>query len=158
VAKKSASSKTLAEKGDVRPKAIVKKAARPRTALATTAPTRHDEGEAVEDKEPKIAPPLKVLRRLVMEAAASRIRHRALLDVIEAGPFTKDRYFEAYKAIYDRDHDALTALLFLESADFHAEFGAWREDDIHRYGIPDRVDVLRKRRPQKKATSGKSSS
>ncbi len=115
-------------------------------------------GRATPLEQPVIAPLNVVVRRLVLEAVASRLRHRALLQVIETGAFTKDSYLESYKTIYDRDHEALIALMLLRHDDFEAAFSEWREEDITRYGIPDRVDALRKRGRSKKPASRKSSS
>lgn len=103
---------------------------------------------------PQPVPLPKVVLRLVYEAVAARVRHRALLAVLESGDeVTHDRYIESYKTVYDRDHEALLSVIMFERDDFLEAFGDWHRRDLEAYGIPDRIDAIRRRSSRKRKTS-----
>ncbi len=97
-------------------------------------------------------PPLQALMRLLHESVASRIRHRALLDVLARGVFDFDTYKRAYAELIERDRDALCAKIMLGDQDFLSMFASWQEDDTARYGVarpPDPSPARKKRSPPK---------
>lgn len=75
-----------------------------------------------------------VLLRLVHEGTATRIRHRALLDVLAAGPYDFDAYRRRYGELLERDREALVAKTMLTAEDFKSLFEDWLKEDVERYG------------------------
>lgn len=75
--------------------------------------------------------------RLVHEGVASRIRHRALLDVLGNGAFDFERYKERYLELLGRDRDALFSKTMLSREDFTELFESWIAEDRLRYGTGD---------------------
>lgn len=80
-------------------------------------------------------PPIEVLIRLVHYGVTSRLRHRALLDVLKDGAFDYQKYLQVFENIVERDRDALFAKLMLSKDDFRSLFKEWESEDQKRYGI-----------------------
>jgi hypothetical protein len=80
-------------------------------------------------------PPGEVLVRLVRDAVYSRIRHRALLDVLAHGPFDAKKYHDTFRKFVRRDYRALYAKLILKAEDFTSLHGQWHEDDERHYKL-----------------------
>lgn len=88
------------------------------------------------DKVYEALPPLRVLMYLVHEAVATRIRHRALLDVLASNTFDFSTYKNTYSQLLERDQQALYAKTMLNADDFREIFLLWAEGDTARYGLP----------------------
>ncbi len=96
-----------------------------------------------------------MLMRLVHEGVASRIRHRALLDVLANGQFDFDTYKNRYADLLKRDRDALLAKTMLSSEDFTVIFKGWMHDESARYGLPQVKVVGSSKAPRAKVRSQK---
>lgn len=105
------------------------------------------QAEATEDRIDPVEPNA-VLLRIVTAAVTSRIRHRALLDVLGSGPYDYGRYVERFKEIRERDYQALFAQYMLKKNDFSRIFGDWFAEDMERYRV-DRGDEPKPTRKQK---------
>jgi hypothetical protein len=138
--------------GAIAPKPTAARRAKTPASTAVAVPEKlTGKARAIPSANPKPAPLEKVVLRLVYEAVAARIRHRALLLTLQQdGEVTRDRYFESYKAVYDRDHDALIAQMMLNRDDFLARFDDWHNGDLNNYGIPDRIERLRANAPTRR--------
>jgi hypothetical protein len=91
--------------------------------------------------ELEAAPMPEVVLRLVREAVFGRIRHRALLAVLEDREGLRfDEFERRFNELLERDGDALFARLMLSEEDFRKVFPAWIVDDVARY-VPKRSRV-----------------
>jgi hypothetical protein len=103
-----------------------------------------------EDKMQPVEPNA-VLLRLVAATVTSRIRHRALLDVLGSGPYDYERYVARVKEIRERDYQALFAYYMLKKNDFNTVFGDWYAEDLERY----RLDRESEPKPARKTRAKK---
>jgi hypothetical protein len=86
-----------------------------------------------------------VVIRLVKEAIAARMRHRALIAELERlGLVNFDNYAQEYVRICNRDAKALFAEIMLNREDFIALFEPWERDDTKRYRVPNPTKKRRK--------------
>lgn len=75
-----------------------------------------------------IVKPNEVLLRMVGEITASRIRHRALLTILEeSGVVDYGRYYEAYLELHHRDAAGLFAKMVLTEEAFQKRFSDWQQ-------------------------------
>jgi hypothetical protein len=89
---------------------------------------------AQEERVFEAVPPYEVILRLVTESVLSRIRLRALLQVLETEHYDYETYAEAYKTLRERDFAALHSQMMLSNEDFLTLFADWRRSDLARYG------------------------
>lgn len=77
-----------------------------------------------------------MLHSLVNESVRSRLRHRALLSVLEkSGNFAMADYIEAYKAEEEHNFEPLLDLLLMRSDRFRERHAAWLESERKRFGF-----------------------
>ncbi len=105
------------------------------------------------DDEMQPVPPNTVLLRLVGGAVTSRIRHRALLDVLASGSYDYERYVERFKDLRERDYQALFAQYMLKKADFNRLFGEWSAEDLERYRADRVIEPKPTAKPRRKKSS-----
>ena len=91
-----------------------------------------DDADSV-TREPQLAPPTAVIIRMVHQMVASRLRFRALLEVLRQGEFEYEDYLARYSEIRERDSQAMVAQLMFERDDFQALFGEWKKQDDERW-------------------------
>lgn len=73
--------------------------------------------------------------RIVHETVAGRIRHRALLEVLQSNEaFDFETYKQVYLKLLERDAAALVSKLILKDDNFTKLFGGWQAADKERYG------------------------
>ena len=88
-------------------------------------------------KEPleALVPHHRLIAALVNEAARARVRHRALLDVLEErGLIEIARYLERYQEVEREDFVPFCDLLLLSSQEFAAKHSAWLSKSSKRFG------------------------
>jgi hypothetical protein len=80
-------------------------------------------------------PRTRLIAALVNELARSRVRHRALLDLLERhGSIEIKDYVAQYKEVEERDFLPFVELLLLSPRDFQGKHGDWLAENTKRFG------------------------
>jgi hypothetical protein len=108
---------------------------------ASGAPKRRRPAPPISVHEPTDAyeggliPRTRLIAALVNEIARSRVRHRALLDLLEKnGTIEMRRYIEQYKSVEEHDFVAFVELLLLSPSEFQTKNAEWLAANTQRFG------------------------
>jgi hypothetical protein len=148
---------------------IARSASLPRKSPAKPLATRkgtlpvvpHEVLPQAQDSQVVPVPPTAVILRLVHDAAAARVRLRAILNALERkGAISYEDYVREYVDLVERDAAGLVSRLILKKTDFDAAFGEWWKEDQERYGVgpdggPKNAAKPRSRRKRRITSIGK---
>lgn len=77
----------------------------------------------------------RLMAAIVNELARSRVRHRALLDILEERGLVKiAEYVERYRLAEERDFKPFVELLLLSPEEFKQRWGDWMAANAERFG------------------------
>jgi hypothetical protein len=74
-----------------------------------------------------------VIIKLVEDAAFSRIRHRALLDLLASQEFSTGAYLDRFRDLCERDLMPLASKFMMKDEDFNELFGEWKRSNEEYY-------------------------
>jgi hypothetical protein len=108
--------------------------------VSTRARKTADAGTAANDHGHDSHLPLaEILSALMMESVRSRLRHRALLEILSSeGKLDLHQYIEVYRREEELDFHPLADMLFLPREDFMKAHGEWLEHDQKKFGFSTR--------------------
>lgn len=90
---------------------------------------------AASDPGPISIPHERLMAAVVNELARSRIRHRALLHLLEErGLIEIAEYVKQYRSEEEQDFKPFVELLLLSPDEFKSRWSEWMEDNAARYG------------------------